>query len=456
MGLFRRAPNAETQDEPVDQVPRLGELPPLDDDGRCSFDDYRDYLLGLAEPLTPFGMSLIDAWGRTLCEDIKGYGDVPPVAVAEVDGYAISFADAAKVKPGVRPTFSLAGAPRRAVTDDESPQEGDDILAITDASTNGRAVRVRAGEDMPAGTDTVVSNDDVIVDTSGIQVTLRARAIEGDWVRAPGTEAKNDELLMAAGTVLDDRSAALLAAAGFDRVLARPRTRVAIVRVNDSQTQRSDGGRRGSYGVNLISGAAQADGASVWRAEIDLVALDAARERLSDELVRSDMVMTIGGLSNACADPRLISLLGEMGDVEVMSVAMQPGCRHGFGVIGDDDTPVVMLPDDATALLVAYHAFARPVLRKLMGTEPFAHEPMLCFAERDFDSAAGITQLVPCRLRQDGNRYLASEIVPRRHSWLTTLVAADALVVLPAGKHRLYAGEAMACWLLGDQRAVVG
>jgi len=271
----------------------------------------------------------------------------------------------------------------------------------------------------------------------------------------PCVEASDGGLVLAAGTELDDRRSALLAAVGFDRVMARPRTRVAAVHVIDSSMGGPfDGGRVAGAGLHLINGAARADGATVWRVEIDLAAQEASRERLSDELIRADCVLTIGGLSDDGADPRLLRMLGAMGDVRVAEVAMKPGRKHGFGLIGDEEVPVVMLPSDPTALLVAYHAFARPVLRKLMGAEPFSHEPMLCYAERDFDTAAGITQLVPCRLRQAGNRYLASEIAPRNHSLLTTLVAADALVIVPPNRQRIYAGQAMAYWLLGHQTVV--
>lgn len=455
MGLFHRDPHALEPDESDgDDQRQLGDEPPVDESGRRSFEDHRDYLLSMVEPLAPFGMSLLDAWGRTLCEDIKGYSDVPPVPVAEVDGYAVRYADVVATKQG-HPVLLVAGSPRRAVTPDDD-DSGDDEPVKRQPATAGQATLVQAGQDMPEGTDTVVASGDAVTDRRGSRITVRARVAEGDWVRPMGVEAQDGELLMAAGTVLDDRRSALLAAAGFDRVMARPRTRVTVVQVTDSQAEPSDGARVATYGIHMANGMAKADGATVWRAEIDLTDLSGAHERLSDELVRSDMMMTIGAISDSQIEPRLVELFEGLGVVNTAEVAMRPGIRHGFGLIGDDDTPLVMLPGDPLSLLVAYHGFARPVLRKLMGTEPFSHEAMLCFAERDMDAQPGLTQFVPCRLRQDGNRYLASEITGRRHSWLTTLVEADALVMIPQNKHRVYAGEPMACWLLGDQRTGIG
>jgi len=402
--------------------------------------DHLDYLLDAVEPLAPFGMSLVDAWNLALCEDIKSECEVPSEPLAEVDGYAFSIEDVVAAPPGARPTLRLA-------------QKTD---AVARAIGVGEAAPVKAGDPLPLGADTVVADWQAAPDDDDpTRLRLKTKVVEGDWVRPVGAEAREGQLLVKAGTLLNDRRSALLAAAGFTRVLARPRTRVALVQVDDADNpDATEGGRSAAVGVHLVNGAARNDGATVWRVHIDLTDLPTAREHLSDELIRADLVLTVGGLTEAGPDPRLLNLLNSMGAVEVVQVAMRPGQMHGFGKISDENTPVLMLPGDAVALMAAYHAFARPVLRKLMGSEPFAHEPMLCFAERDIDAELDVTELLPCRLRQDGNRYLASEIAPRRHSMLPTLVAADALVVLPGDKGRVYAGEALAAWLLDDQRIV--
>jgi len=459
MGLFSKTKDNAVSDAPVDDDgPTLGDEPQKDELGRRSLNDHCAYLLDHIEPMAPFGMSLADAWGRTLCEDLKAYGDVPPVPVAEVDGYAIRYSDVAAIAPSARPVFALLGTPRRAAGGGDEPDDDDAASPSGQPSPPpttvvGQSVRVLAGEEMPEGFDTVLAERQVSLDHSGRYITMLEKIAEGDWVRPAATEASDGEMLLAAGAELDDRHSALLAAVGFSRVMARPRTRVAAVQVIDSSADAPlDGGRAGGVGLHLINGAAQADGAAVYRLEVDLASPDVARDRLNDELIRADLVLTIGGVTDDYADPRLVEMLEQMGVVNVAEVAMRPGRRHGFGKIGDECTPVVMLPSDPTELLVAYHAFAHPVLRKLMGAEPFEHEKMLCFAEHDMDAVIGVTQLLPCRLRQDGNRYMASEITSRNHSWLTTLVAADALVIMPSNRQRVYAGEALPCWLLDDQR----
>ena len=420
-------------------VPRGPRPPAVDAAGRRSLDDQVDYLLASIEPLAPFGMSLADAWGLSLCEDIIAETNLPSVPVVEVDGYAFAIEDLATV-PGARTTLVVA--------------QGESAF---NAVGIGEAVPVKAGQPLPRAADTVVANWQVTPgeEAGRAVIKLRTKVAAGDWVRPAGTEASAGELLAKAGTPLNDRRSALLAAAGFTRVLARPRTRIAVVQVTDANNPNPpDGGRTPGAGVHLINGAARADGATVFRVHVDLTDLPRAHDHLNDELIRADLVLTVGGMTEAGADPRLITLLHGMGEVEETLVAMRPGQRHGFGKIADDKTPVLMLPSDPPALLAAYHAFARPVLRKMMGAEPISHEPMLCFAERDMEVEPGVTELVPCRLVEHRNRYMASEITSRRHAILPTLVNADALVILPGDKGRVFAGEALAAWLLGDPRSV--
>jgi len=437
MGLFSRASRRGNTDSVAGAVSLLAEPPATDSQGRRSMEDHRDYLLSMVEPLSPLGVSLVDAWGLALCEDIKADGDLPPAPVAEADGYALSVADIAGLAPGSRPILDLV-----EVSGDADAQDGR-------AFGFGETVAIKAGQALPAGADTVVSMFDVSVEAADVKV--RILPAQGDWVRATGSEAADGEMVMAAGTRLDDRRSALLAAAGFDRVLVRPRTRVAIADVVDSSLLGlPDGGRGRGVGMYMVNGAARADDATTWRIEIDLAQPEASIERLGDELIRADLVLTVGGLTDDGPDPRLVELLRQMGEIDVAEVAMRPGRRHGFGFIGDEETPVILLPSDPYALLVAYHGFARPVLRKLMGVEPYAHEAVLCYADHDFDAELDTSQIVACKLTQDRDHYLASATEAHRHSQLPGLVTADALVVLPGDKARVYRGEALPAWLLSE------
>ena len=80
MALFgRKKKVAAPTDEAVPE-PTLPEAPEPDGDGRRTVDAHRDYVLGLVQPLPPFGMALLDAWGLALCESVRLHdGTVQPL-----------------------------------------------------------------------------------------------------------------------------------------------------------------------------------------------------------------------------------------------------------------------------------------------------------------------------------------------------------------------------------------
>ena len=54
---------------------------------------HREFLLGLIQPLMPFGMALVDAVGLQVSESIHAESPVPNFDSAAVDGYAVRAAD---------------------------------------------------------------------------------------------------------------------------------------------------------------------------------------------------------------------------------------------------------------------------------------------------------------------------------------------------------------------------
>lgn len=94
MPLFGRKKKPQSTPEPiVEPLPDLPTPPEPNAAGLRELRDHSDYLLGLVEPLPPFGMQLLEAWNQTLCEDLVSMAAVPPVDLATMDGYAVRSAD---------------------------------------------------------------------------------------------------------------------------------------------------------------------------------------------------------------------------------------------------------------------------------------------------------------------------------------------------------------------------
>ena len=51
---------------------------------------------------------------------------------------------------------------------------------------------------------------------------------------------------------------------------------------------------------------------------------------------------------------------------------MQPGKPQGFGIVGEDETPIFTLPGNPVSSYVSFEVFVLPAIRKMMGKLPYS------------------------------------------------------------------------------------
>ncbi|GAA1395421.1 gephyrin-like molybdotransferase Glp [Luteococcus peritonei] len=438
MALLRRKKKVEPVEEVVEPTPTLPDPPEPDARGLRSMEAHRDYLLGLVEPLPPFGMNLLDAWDLALCEDIASEVDLPGFDNSQMDGYAVRAADVAGANQGEPLTLPVAG----------SVAAGDESLAPL---PEGQAIKIMTGAPIPEGADAVVPFE--FTDRGSEQVKVFEPVVAGEYVRTKGSDITEGTVLMHRGQRMDARTIGLLAGAGIDKVLARPRPRVVVI---STGAELVDPGRRLErpgqiHDANgyMIAAAAKAEGCQVWRVQAASDDPEVVREQITDQLIRADLVITTGGVSQGERDV-VKQVMPELGLCDFAEVAMQPGKPQGFGLIGEDKVPMVMLPGNPVSSYVSFQAFVRPLLRKLMGIEPVNHEPVRAIAGSVMRSTKGKLQFGRAVVRDDNGRRLV-DLVGGHSSHLTgDLAAANALVLLGEDVEVVNPGEAVMCWMLDD------
>ncbi|MDK9295046.1 molybdopterin molybdotransferase MoeA [Propionibacterium freudenreichii] len=425
MALFgrKRAPvAAEPEPEPD---PTLPGAPAPQANGLRSVSAHRDFLLSKVQPLMPFGMRLLDAWGLSLCEDLVADGDLPPLPEAESDGYAVIALDVRDAAVGTRVQLSVRG----------------------DVQKVGSAVPVYAGQPMPPGADAVLPLAQVR--REGQELSVLAPVVTGEHVRPTGIDAAMGEVLIHAGKQLDARAIGLLAGAGFDKVFCRPRPRIVVLAVGEQladDAPASMAERRRDAASYMVAAAAKADGAQVWRESVAGTTPDDVAEVVSDQLIRADLMVICGGTAGG-RDSLVGRSLKSLGQTDFAEVAMEPGGLQGFGIIGQDEVPVVMLPADPLAAYVAFELFAHPLIRTLMGARDMALSSVDCRLTMDVSGEAGLMQVVAGVITRDAQQWSVTPLDFAQGS-LTTLVDADALIVLPAELGTIAAGAVVTCWLL--------
>jgi molybdopterin molybdotransferase len=308
------------------------------------------------------------------------------------------------------------------------------------------------GAPIPAGADAVVPYEATDRGSADVQVHLPSEV--GQHIRRAGEDVAAGQRVLREGDQLSPRSIGLLAAIGRDKVLVRPRPRVVVVATGSELVE--PGQQLPSeyqiYDSNsyLLAAAARAAGAQVFRVGMVSDDPERVRELINDQLVRADLILTTGGVSQGDYDV-VKAVMPELGATEFVQVAMQPGKPQGFGLIGDERTPMIMLPGNPVSAFVSFEAFARPVIRKLMGVTPYTRTPVKARATHAMSSMMSRRQLARGIITHDddGNR-LVSLAGGHGSHLIGDLSRANALVVLPEETDLVAAGEPVEVWLLNE------
>jgi molybdopterin molybdotransferase len=308
------------------------------------------------------------AVGKVMAGDVKGTMR-PQTAVALRDGWAVS-------STLIQDASSYAPVP----------------LPV--------AVRVDAGEAMPAGTDAVAEIDAIVLADGHAQAI--APVTSGEGVLPAGADA-------AAGAVLGRegyRLSALVAVSLAGRASVRePRVRVVGSRSDPIIKAATD---LLAHAVTAAGGVAMPDAPGGFEAAL----------QGSD----ADAVIGIGGTGSGRRDAT-ISTLARLGNVAAYGIAISPGETTAFGTIGT--RPVLMLPGRLDAALAGWLLLGEPMLARLAGSreEPPALSAKLA---RKVASNLGLAEFVPVRLR-DG----AAEPLGARYLPLQTLAHANGWILVP-------------------------
>ena len=330
-------------------------MPPDSDQRPLPVEDYLERVLARIEPMPSFEHPLMDAIGLPVADDVHAPVSLPVFDNSGMDGYAVAFKDVAD---------ATAERPLHLPVVGEIAAGQTQIFTLTP----GTAVRIMTGAPIPEGCTAVVPFE--WTEESGREVLVRQAPEEGQHIRFAGEEVKQGRPAAAPGR--GDRHPPGRAArgarsrSGADRAASprggdvdRHRARRAGTAAGARQhlrLQQLPARRRGAVRTAAI--------AYRVRASSDDPA--SFTEALSDQLVRADLVVTSGGVSKGTHDV-VKEVLSELGTVDFLEVAMQPGKPQGFGVVGEDATPIFTLPGNPVSAYVSFEMFVVPALHKLTG-----------------------------------------------------------------------------------------
>lgn len=323
-----------------------------------SVDEHLELILGRITELPAYDQPLLETLGLPVVDDVISPLSLPSFDNSAMDGYAVVFRDVAEATEDNPVHLPVVGEIAAGQTK---------IFAMSP----GTAVKIMTGAPIPTGSDAVVPVEHT--DDGLAKVLIYRAPAEGQHIRRAGEDVKKGDTILASGDRMDPRRVGLLASVGIGRVATRPRPRVVIMSTGSELIEPGGSlGRDQIYDSNsyLLAAAARAAGAIAYRVAATPDDPTTFTEALSDQLVRADLVVTSGGVSKGTHDV-VKEALAALGTVSFHEVAMQPGKPQGFGVIGEDDTPIFTLPGNPVSAYVSFEMFVAPALRKMMGRTPY-------------------------------------------------------------------------------------
>ncbi|HWA65247.1 MAG TPA: gephyrin-like molybdotransferase Glp [Mycobacteriales bacterium] len=384
-------------------------------------------ILTAVAPLGSLVLTLSDAHGCVLAEDVFTTFPLPPYDMAAADGYAVRSEDVRLATPDTPTVLPVVG----------------DVVAGSNTPYTvqpGLSVRIMEGAPMPPGADAVVPYG--ATDGGMANVAIRRPAGSNRYVNAAGSEAPSGTRLMAAGTNLGAAQIGLLAAVGRDRVAVMPRPRVVVMSTGQDLVepgQQLARGQRPDANSALLTSAAEEAGAIAFRVGIVPDQPGVLADTLEDQLIRADVVIAAGGSGGGSGVLR--EVVSRLGQVSFDHVAMHPGSSQGFGLIGPDHTPFFALPSDPVAAYLSFEAFVRPALRRMIGVEPITRPLVRARLHDQIRSAPGVRSYLAAWLAVEDGAYTVRVTHGASSGQIAGLASANALIVVPEEVAILDRGE---------------
>jgi molybdopterin molybdotransferase len=384
-------------------------------------------------------VAIAESQGLMCAEEVVTERPLPGFDQAAIDGYAVRSVD----------VLPVGG------TDDDGLNREVSLPVVGEIEAGARtpsrlqprqAARVQTGAPMPTLADAVLPLRWTDGGQSRVRVLRGVRS--GAYVRRTGDDVQPGDVAVRAGTIIGAAQVGLLAAVGRDKVMVHPRPRMTVLSVGGELVDVSRTPGNGQvYDVNSYALAAAGRDAGAEVNRVGIVDTDPAklREVVEGQISRSEVVVIAGAVGGAAAEA-VRAVLSELGEMEVVRIAMHPGSVQGFGQLGRDGVPVFLLPANPVSALVVFEVMVRPLIRMSLGKRQPMRRVIQARTLAPITSVAGRKGYLRGQLMrdQDTGDYLVQALggAPGASSHLlATLAEANCLVVVPSDAEQIRTGE---------------
>ncbi len=375
-------------------------------------------------------VSVTEALGRIAAENLVSGVNVPDFDRSTMDGYAVMAKDTFGASEAMPAMLDVIG----------------EVLMGQNAEISlepGKAVRISTGGMLPPGADAVVMIEYTEqLDQSTILV-IKPVAPGENMVRC-GEDIAKGETVVAEGTIIRPQEMGAMAGVGITACSVVRKPRVAILSTGDEvvEPDKIPGpGQIRDINSFAISGLVEQVGGLPLRFGITKDDFASLEQVLSKAYQETDIMVLSGGSSVGTRDvsSAVIDSLGKPG-VLVHGVSVKPGKPVILGVV--DNKPVIGLPGHPASAMVLADIFLIPLIRAYSGlgfSAPY-RRTLRAVMGRSMASTSGRVDYIRVNLAEKEG-FKTAEPILGKSGLITTMVKAEGIVIIPAAKEGVEAGE---------------
>ncbi|HEY7683100.1 MAG TPA: gephyrin-like molybdotransferase Glp [Gemmatimonadales bacterium] len=381
---------------------------------------------------------LDDALDGVLAEDLVSPLDVPAWTNSAMDGYAVRGED-------VRGASETD--PRRLRVLEHIPAGAFPTRPIEP----GTCARIFTGAPLPEGADSVIRQEDT--DQGAVTVTIVRDRDIGVNIRRAGEDIRRGATVLTEGADLGPAELGVLASLAVASPMVYRRPRVGILGSGDEivDVDQPDlilsGKKIASSNTHTLIALVRRAGAEPVNLGIASDTPDSLRSHL-DRARECDLLVTTAGISVGEHD-HLRAVLADLGaELRFWKLRMRPGAPVGFGLL--DGVPWIGLPGNPVSTMVTFELFVRPALRKLAGRRlPFRSGTPVRVVEA-VRVGPKLQHFLRAVVHPGPAGFEARLTGPQGSGILTSMVKANALLVIPEGQFETPAGATAMAIRLDD------
>ncbi|WP_243556123.1 gephyrin-like molybdotransferase Glp [Priestia megaterium] len=370
-------------------------------------------------------VSITESYGRYLGEDIIADQNVPHFNKSLYDGFAVRAQDCVEVSNEHSVEFEVVG-------------EIGAGSVLEEELKPFQAVRIMTGAQVPHSCDAVV----MLEVTKSYEkegktyMALSRRASKWEHIALKGEETKKGDVLVSKGTRINPGVTAFLATFGYADVAVVKQPIVGVLTTGsellDVNEPLEPGKIRNSNSYMALAQIVRSGGIPKYLGKLE-DDFDRCYEAVEKALEEVDILLTTGGVSVGDYDylPAIYKKLGA--NVLFNKIAMRPGSvttvaeRNGQLLFGLSGNP--------SACYVGFELFVRPIVRSFLHSPaPHLHKTKAVLNGR-FKEPNAFTRMVRGKITDEGGRLLVTPVGMDKSGAISSLAAANGLIVLPGGEH---------------------